>query len=101
MLGMEPARAPDHDGLGGLRGDRGRHQFVARGRYDRRAALGLCLGGPPGVAAAVRLVTSLPLATIRIVVIFVVIYTALSLFRSAAIDARAAAIPAGEPVPQR
>ena len=36
-------------------------KFVARGRYDRRAALGLCLGGLPGVAVAVWLVTSLPL----------------------------------------
>ena len=102
MLGMEPRAAfPIMMGSGAFAAIVAGIKFVARGRYDRRAALGLCLGGLPGVAAAVWLVTSLPLATIRIVVIFVVIYTALSLFRSAAIDARAAAIPAGEPVPQR
>ena len=73
-------------------------RFVSTGRYVARAALGLTLGGIPGVLIAVWLVKSLPLDVIRWGVIVVVFYTAVTLMRSASDDRRAlAAAHAGSP----
>jgi len=65
--------------------------------YAAPAALGLTLGGIPGVLMAVWLVKSLPLDIVRWGVIVVVLYTALTLIRSAAEERRtvAASVPAG------
>ena len=63
-------------------------RFVSSGRYSARAALGLTLGGIPGVLVAVWLVQSLPLDVVRWGVIVVVLYTALTLIRSAADERR-------------
>ena len=62
--------------VGGLR-------FMNAGRFDTRAALGLTLGGIPGVLVAGLLVRSLPLSVLRWVVVFVVIYAATTMLRSA------------------
>ena len=75
-------------------------RFVSSGRYSARAALGLALGGIPGVLAAVWLVRSLPLDLVRWGVVVVVLYTAVTLIRSAADDRRTRAaaradVPAG------
>jgi uncharacterized membrane protein YfcA len=89
LLGMDPRAAfPIMMGSGAFVAEAAGIKFLKTGRYDRRAALGLCLGGLPGVAVAVWLVTSLPLEAVRVVVIIVVIYAALSLFRSAMSEAR-------------
>ena len=58
-------------------------QFISTGRYDLRAALGLTLGGVPAVLLAAFLVRSLPLASVRWLVVVVVVYTAVMLLRSA------------------
>jgi uncharacterized membrane protein YfcA len=59
-------------------------QFINRKRYDVRAAVGLAIGGIPGVLAAALIVRSLPLYWVRWLVVAVVLYAAVSLLRSAA-----------------
>lgn len=61
-------------------------RFVRSGRYDRPAALGLTIGGLPAVLVAVYLVTSLPMDWLRWLVAIVVLYTALSMIRSALVE---------------
>jgi uncharacterized membrane protein YfcA len=62
--------------VGGLR-------FVARDGYDLRAAVGLTIGGIPAVLLAAFFVKSLPLTTLRWLVVAVVLYTAVAMLRSA------------------
>jgi uncharacterized membrane protein YfcA len=57
-------------------------EFIARKRYDLKAALGLALGGIPAVLLAAYIVRSLPLTYVRWLVVVVVIYTAAMLLRS-------------------
>src|ERR1051325_176884 len=58
-------------------------RFLRVDRYSLKAALGLLVGGIPGVLIATFLVKSLPLGTMRWLVIVVVFYTAIMLLRSA------------------
>lgn len=58
-------------------------RFVRSGRFDRRAAAGLALGGVPAVLIAAYIVKSLPLRAVQWLVVVVVIYTALAMIRSA------------------
>lgn len=58
-------------------------RFIGEGRYDRRAALGLTLGGTPAVLVAGLLVESLPLQAVQWLVVLVVLYTAAAMLRSA------------------
>jgi uncharacterized membrane protein YfcA len=58
-------------------------RFVRSGRYDRRASLGLTLGGVPAVLIAAYLVKSLPLKAVQWLIVIVVIYTAVAMIRSA------------------
>jgi uncharacterized membrane protein YfcA len=51
--------------------------------FDRRAALGLLLGGVPAVLIAAFVVKSLPLTAVRWLVVVVVIYTAITLLLAA------------------
>jgi uncharacterized membrane protein YfcA len=60
--------------------------FIREGRYDRRAALGLTLGGTPAVLIAGLVVKSLPLQAVQWLVVVVVFYTAVALLRSAVRD---------------
>jgi uncharacterized membrane protein YfcA len=57
-------------------------RFVRTGSYAPRAALGLTLGGLPGVWIAAYLVKELPLDALRWLVVLVVAYTAFSLLRA-------------------
>jgi uncharacterized membrane protein YfcA len=66
-------------------------QFIRTGRYNLRAALGLALGGVPAVLLAAFLVRTLNLATVRWLVVVVVVYTAVMLLRSSVARAPAAA----------
>jgi uncharacterized membrane protein YfcA len=59
-------------------------QFIKKAKYDLRGALGLALGGVPAVLIAAFIVRSLPLAYVRWLVVVVVLYTAVSLLKSAA-----------------
>src|SRR5688572_9875436 len=63
-------------------------QFINKGKYDLRAALGLALGGVPAVLIAAYIVRSLPLLYVRWLVVAVVLYTAVSLLRSASAESR-------------
>ena len=57
-------------------------RFYRAGRFDRRVALGLAIGGIPGVLLAVYVVKSLPLDAVRWIVVGVLLYTAVTLWMS-------------------
>ncbi|MEO8431108.1 MAG: sulfite exporter TauE/SafE family protein [Acidobacteriota bacterium] len=57
-------------------------RFLSARRFHQRAALGLTLGGIPGVIAAVWLVKSLPLEALRVLVLAVVVYVSITLLRA-------------------
>ncbi|MFP5378286.1 MAG: sulfite exporter TauE/SafE family protein [Vicinamibacteria bacterium] len=63
-------------------------QFARRDAYNLRAALGLALGGPLAVLLAIWLVISLPTTLLRVLVLSVILYTAITMLRSAAIEKR-------------
>jgi uncharacterized membrane protein YfcA len=58
-------------------------RFVRRASYAPRAALGLALGGLPGVLLAAFLVREMSIELVRWLVLAVVVYTAVTLLRSA------------------
>jgi len=60
--------------------------FIRRGAYNFKVALGLSLGGIPGVLLAAYLVRSLPLDAVRWLVVGVVLYTSARMLRSAAAE---------------
>jgi uncharacterized membrane protein YfcA len=64
-------------------------RFIGRGSYSPRAALGLALGGVPGVLLAAYVVRELKVDHLRWLVIAVAIYSALAMLSSAAKDRRA------------
>src|SRR5262245_39621530 len=85
LLGMDPRAAfPIMMGSGAFVATVAGIRFITAQRFDRRAALGLTIGGIPGVMAAVWLVKSLPLGALRGLVLVVVVYVSVSLLRSAA-----------------
>jgi uncharacterized membrane protein YfcA len=85
LLGMNPRAAfPIMMGAGGLVGPVGCFEFLRTGRLDHRTALGLALGGIPAVLVAALLVKSLPLDVLRWIVVVVVFWTAVSLYRAPA-----------------
>ena len=57
-------------------------KFIKEGAYDRKICLIITLTGIVGVLVAVVLVKSIPLAALKWVVMGVIIYTAVSMFRS-------------------
>jgi uncharacterized membrane protein YfcA len=63
-------------------------RFYKSGRFDRRVATGLTLGGIPGVLIAVYIVKSLPLDAVRWIVVAVLLYTAATLFRASQTPAK-------------
>jgi uncharacterized membrane protein YfcA len=83
LLGMDPTAAfPIMMGSGAFVATIAGVRFVSTGRFHWRAALGLTVGGVPGVAVAVWLVKSLPLGTLRGLVLIVVLYAAVTLLRA-------------------
>jgi uncharacterized membrane protein YfcA len=84
LLGMDPHAAfPIMMGSCAFLMPVGGVRFIRTGRYSLRTSLGLTLGGIPGVLIAAYLVKSLPLNAVRWLVIVVVVYTAISMLRSA------------------
>lgn len=84
LLGMNPkAVFPIMMGSVSFLGPVASVPFIQKRRYNLKAALGLAIGGVPGVLLAAYLVRSLPLSAIRWLVIAVVIYTAVMMLRSA------------------
>ena len=63
-------------------------KYARTDKYDGRAALGLALGGVPGVLVAAYVVQQLPLQTLRWLVVAVVLYAGLLLLRTALRHAR-------------
>jgi uncharacterized membrane protein YfcA len=59
-------------------------RFIQAGSYSPRVALGLALGGLPGVLIAALIVKSLSLTAVRWLVVVAVIYAAFAMLRSAA-----------------
>ena len=83
LLGMDPTAAfPIMMGSGAFVATIAGVRFVGAGRFHWRAALGLTIGGLPGVFVAVWLVKSLPLATLRGLVLVVVAYASATLLRA-------------------
>jgi uncharacterized membrane protein YfcA len=58
-------------------------KFLRVNSYSIRPALGLLLGGVPAVLIAALIVKSLPLTTVRWLVVVVVLYSASMMLRSA------------------
>jgi uncharacterized membrane protein YfcA len=84
LLGMSPLVAfPIMMGSCAFLMPVGGARFVKSGRYSLKAALGLALGGIPAVLVAAFIVKSLPLDWLRVLVIVVVVYAALSMLWSA------------------
>ncbi len=83
LLGMDPLAAfPIMMGSGAFAACAAGVRFVGAGRLHWRAALGLTLGGIPGVIVAAWLVRSLPLGALRWLVVVVVAYAAATLLRA-------------------
>ncbi len=84
LLGMNPIAAfPIMMGSAALTLPLAAARFIPARRFDRRVALGLTIGGIPGVLVAAFLVTSLPLVAVRWLVVGVLIYTSALMWRSA------------------
>ena len=97
LLGMDPTAAfPIMMGSCAFLMPVGSMRFIREGRYALTAAVGLAVGGIPGVLLAAYGVRKLPLGAVRWLVIVVVVYTAVSLLGAARRERRlaAAAIPA-------
>jgi uncharacterized membrane protein YfcA len=58
-------------------------KFVKEKAYNRTAALGLTLGGIPGVLLAAFIIRSLPLNTLKWLILGVILYASYAMFKSA------------------
>jgi uncharacterized membrane protein YfcA len=84
LLGMDPRSAfPIMMGSAAYMLPMAGIKFAAANKYDGQAALGIALGGIPGVLVAAYVVKSLPLEAIRWLVVVVVLYAGLTLLRTA------------------
>jgi len=89
LMGMNPKAAfPIMMGSCAFLMPVGSIRFIRTGRYNLKAALGLAIGGIPGVLLAAYLVKSLPLGAVRVLVVIVVVYTSAMLLRSARAEHR-------------
>jgi uncharacterized membrane protein YfcA len=90
LLAMDPRAAfPVMMGSGAFAGLVAGIRFINKRRYNLRAALGLTLGGIPAVLIAAFAVKSLSLDAIRWLVLVVILYTAITMLRSASAERRA------------
>lgn len=88
LLGMNPAAAfPIMMGSCAFLMPVGSLRFIREGAYSLRNALGLAIGGLPGVLIAAYIVKSLNLDTVRWLVIVVVLYTAVTMLLAASSEA--------------
>jgi uncharacterized membrane protein YfcA len=100
LLGMNPRSAfPIMMGSCAFLMPVGGYRFIRTGRYSPRAALGLTIGGIPGVLLAAYVIKELPLHYVRWIVVFAVLYTSAMLLRSAA-EKSAATAQAPQPAPE-
>ena len=95
LLGMDPRVSyPIMMGACAFLMPSGSVQFVRKGSYDLRAAIGFLIAGPLAVLIAAPLVDAIPLFQLRILVLVVVLYTATRMLMSAAQEKAAARVPA-------
>jgi uncharacterized membrane protein YfcA len=96
LLGMNPTAAfPIMMGSCAFLMPVGSLRFIRERAYSLRSALGLAIGGLPGVLVAAYIVKSLNLDTVRWLVIVVVLYTAITMLMSASSErASSATAPA-------
>ena len=64
----------------------GSAKFIRTGKFDLKATIGLALGGIPAVLIAAKIVKSLDLYYVRWLVVVVVVYTAITMLRSASLE---------------
>jgi uncharacterized membrane protein YfcA len=85
LLGMAPTTAfPIMMGSCAFLMPIGSLRFVKSGAYNLKAALGLAIGGIPGVLLAAYVVKSLPARVVAWLVVFVVLYASITMLRAAA-----------------
>ena len=85
LLGMAPSTAfPIMMGSCAFLMPIGSLRFVRSGAYNLKAALGLAIGGIPGVLIAAYIVKQLPPRVVAWLVVFVVLYAAITMLRAAA-----------------
>ena len=93
LLGMNPRAAfPIMMGSCAFLMPVGSLRFIREQCYSLRAALGLALGGVPGVLIAVYIVRQLPLGAVRWLVIAVVVYTSITMLISASAETKSEVI---------
>ena len=91
-LGMSPRVAfPIMAGSAALMMPAAAYRFLKSGRLDRRIALGLTLGGIPGVLIATYIVKELPVNYLLWMVVVVLLYTAATLWSSSKADLQSSA----------
>ena len=87
LLGMNPTAAfPIMMGSAALILPVAATRFIKSGRFNKRLATALTIGGIPGVLVAALLVKSLPLDYVRWLVVLVLLYTSVMMWRSAHAD---------------
>jgi uncharacterized membrane protein YfcA len=97
LLGMNPLTAfPIMMGSCAFLMPIGSVRFIGTGCYNLKAALGLAIGGVPGVLLAAYVVKSLPLTAVNWLVVIVVVYTAAMMLRSAQRERRGSNLVAAE-----
>ena len=97
LLGMDPKAAyPIMMGACAFLIPAGSIQFIRKESYDLKAAIGLLIGGPGAVLIAAYLIKELPLYYVRWLVLIVVVYTATSMLRTAAVERRRATVKTPE-----
>ncbi|MBS1812870.1 MAG: sulfite exporter TauE/SafE family protein [Acidobacteria bacterium] len=90
LLGMNPKAAfPIMMGSCAFLMPVGSTQFIRKGSYNLKAALGLALGGIPAVLIAAYIVKEMDLKYVRWLVVVVVLYTAYTLLRAAMTERKA------------
>jgi uncharacterized membrane protein YfcA len=87
MVGMSPAAAyPIMMGSCAFLMPTGSVRFIRERSYSLKAAIGLAIGGVPGVLLAAYWIKSMDVTKLRWVVIVVVTYTAVTMLRSAIVE---------------
>ena len=83
LLGMNPTAAfPIMMGSCAFLMPVGSLRFIRERCYSLRAALGLAIGGIPGVLLAAYIVKTMPIYAVRWLVIVVVVYTAVTMLKA-------------------
>jgi uncharacterized membrane protein YfcA len=100
LMGMNPKTAfPIMMGSCAFLMPVGSARFIRENSYDLKAALGLAIGGIPGVLLAAYIVKSLDLTTIKWLVVGVVLYTSAMMLRSAMVERAQPQVTVPAPLP--